>query len=86
MRASRRNARDEVRKRSRATQDQADSQSRHGRQGIGEPEEGIRLPAPGYAEYDQSSFLGVDEPEVGPEQQGSPPPATTLPTSGDESV
>jgi len=80
MRASRRNARDEVKKRSRANKDQADQQ------GIGKPQEGIRLPVPGYAEDDQTSFLGVDEPEVGPEQQGSPPPATTLPTSGDESV
>lgn len=81
MRASRRNARDEVRKRSRATKDDAD---RQGRQGIGEPEQGIRLPAAGYAEDDRSRFLGVDEPIVEPEQQGSPPPATTLPSRNDD--
>ncbi|MDQ3657929.1 MAG: hypothetical protein M3457_22995 [Chloroflexota bacterium] len=81
MRASRRNARDEVRKRSRASKDQAD---RPGRQGIGEPDDGIRLPAPGYAEDGQSSFLGVDEPVVEPDQQGSPPPATTLPSRNDD--
>lgn len=84
MRASRRNARDEVRKRSRATKDNTDRQGRQGRQGIGEPEQGIRLPAPGYAEDDQASFLGVEEPEVEPEQRGSPPPATTLPSRNDD--
>lgn len=80
MRASRRNERDEIRKRSRATKSQA------GEHGIGEPEEGIRLPVPGYAEDDQTSFLGVDEPIVEPEQRGSNPPATPLPTPDDEST
>ncbi|MDQ3657401.1 MAG: hypothetical protein M3457_20290 [Chloroflexota bacterium] len=84
MRARRRNARDEVRKRSRASKEQADRQGRQSRQGIGETEQGIRLPVPGYAEDDQSSFLGVDEPVVEPEQQGSPPPATTLPSRDDD--
>ena len=77
MRASRRNERDEVKKRSRATKAQA------GSHGIGEPESGIRLPVPGYAETDQTSFLGVDEPVVEPEQRGSPQPATPLPSKGD---
>lgn len=80
MRARRRNERDEVKKRSRATKAGAD------KQGIGEPEAGIRLPVPGYTEDDQTSFLGVDEPVVESEQRGSPPPATPLPTSDDESA
>ena len=80
MRASRRNERDEVKKRSRATKAQAD------KQGIGESEEGIRLPVPGYAGDDQTSFLGVDEPVVEPAQRGSKAPTSPLPVSSDEST
>jgi len=80
MRASRRNERDEIRKRSRATKAQAD------KQGVSESEEGVRLPAPGYTEDGQASFLGVDEPVVEPGQRGSPPSTTPLPATDDDSA
>jgi hypothetical protein len=74
MRANRRKQRDEVKKRSRTTKEQADEQ------GMGETGEGVRLPVPSYTEDDHASFPGVDEPVVDPEDQGSSPPATTLPS------
>ncbi len=72
-----RNDPDEIRRRSRA--DKTDDE-----QGIGEPEEGVRLPVSGYAEDDDTSFLGVDEPVVAPDDQGTPPPATSLPSGDDQ--
>lgn len=73
MLQSDRNDQDEIRERSRSTKEDADHQ------GIGEPEEGIRLPVPGYADDDQASFLGVDEPVVSPDDRGTPPPQTLPP-------
>lgn len=83
MRASRRNARAEIRKRSRASKDEA---GRQGEQGIGEPEAGVRLPASGYADEPSASFPGVDEPVVDPDSRGAPPPATPLPTRLDDAT
>jgi hypothetical protein len=51
MRAKRRNTREELKKRSRATKEQA------GNGGIGTPADGIRLSVPSYAEDDHTSFL-----------------------------
>jgi len=79
MRASRRNEKAEVKKRSRTTKEDADTQ------GIGQPAEGIRLPVPSYTEDDQSSFLGVDEPVVSGEDHGASTPSTPLPTRPDAS-
>jgi hypothetical protein len=73
MRAKRRQSREELKKRSRVTKEQADRE-RHG-----DPVEGVRLPVPSYAEGDQTSFLGVDEPVVGPDDRGEPPPPVPLP-------
>ena len=78
MRASRRNEKAEVKKRSRSTKEDADTQ------GIGQPAEGIRLPVPSYTEDDQASFLGVDEPVISREDQGAPPPSTPLPMTPNE--
>ena len=80
MRASRRNARDEIRKRSRASKDE----QRQGREGIGEPENGVRLPASGYADEPPAGFPGVAEPELEPAQRGASPPATALPGRPDD--
>jgi hypothetical protein len=77
MRAKRRNTREEVKKRSRATKEQADTE------GIGTPADGIRLSVPSYTEDDQTSFLGVDEPVVDPDERGTPPPAPVLPSTQD---
>ncbi len=74
MRASRRNEQAEIKRRSRSTKDDADTQ------GIGHPAEGIRLPVPSYTEDDQASFLGVDEPVVEREDQGASAPSDPLPT------
>ncbi len=79
MRASRRNEKTEVKKRSRSTKEDADTQ------GIGQPAEGIRLPVPSYTEDDQASFLGVDEPVVSGEDHGASTPSTPLPTRPDAS-
>jgi len=79
MRASRRNEKTEVKKRSRSTKDDADTQ------GIGQPAKGIRLPVPSYTEDDQASFLGVDEPVVSGEDHGASTPSTPLPTRPDAS-
>lgn len=79
MRAARKSSRDDIRKRSRTSKEQADHQ------GIGAPEAGYRLPVPGYAEDDHTSDLGVDEPVVEPAVQGSPPPPTPLP-DGDQTT
>ena len=68
-----RNDPDEVRKRSRGRKDAPG-------QGIGREEEGVRLPVPGYAEDDQASFLGVDEPVVPPADRGEPAPDVSLPS------
>lgn len=84
MRASRRNARDEIRKRSRATKDGAGHQGGKGEQGIGEPEEGVRLPASDYTEEPPASFPGVAEPVVEPAHRGASPPATPLPHRPDD--
>ena len=73
MPQSDRNDPDEVRERSRSRKD-APGQS------IGSEEEGVRLPVPGYAEDDQASFLGVDEPVVPPGDRGDPAPDVPLPT------
>jgi hypothetical protein len=78
MPSRKRNHRDEVKRRSRATKEQTDDQ------GIGEPEQGVRLPVPSYAENDQTSFLGVDEPTVLPDERGTLPPPTILPRSQDK--
>jgi len=83
MRASRRNARAEIKKRSRASKDEVGREGQ-GRQGIGEPEEGVRLPASDYANEPLASFPGVTEPAVEPDQRGAPAPATALPTRSDE--
>lgn len=81
MRANRRNAKAEVQKRSRSTKEDGDHQ------GIGQPAEGIRLPVPSYAEDDQASFLGQDEPIVPPDLEGKPAPQPDLPTTtADEPV
>jgi hypothetical protein len=66
--------RDEPKDRSRTTKEDADHQ------GIGELAQGVRLPVPGYAEDDHTSFLGVDEPVVPDDDRGSPPPPPDLPT------
>ena len=71
--------REEIKKRSRVTKEQADNQ------GIGTPEDGVRLPVPSYAEDDQTSFLGVDEPVVKPDERGNPPPPVPLPTEEHQS-
>ncbi len=73
MRARRRQSREAIKKRSRVTKEQAD------RQGRGDPGDGVRLPVPSYAEDDQTSFLGVDEPVLGPDERGEPPPPVSLP-------
>lgn len=74
MRASKRNQQAEIRKRSRSTKDDADTQ------GIGHPAEGVRLPVTSYTEDDGASFLGVDEPIVEREDQGASTPSDPLPT------
>ena len=65
-----RESREEIQKRSRITIDEA------GKQGIGEPEEGIELPVPSYTDPGGVSDLGVDEPVVPIPLQGDPPPDT----------
>jgi len=72
-----RNDPDEIRRRSRAGKAGDD-------QGIGEPGDGVRLPVPGYAEDAGVNFLGVDEPVVPPDDQGTPPPAPSLPSGDDQ--
>jgi hypothetical protein len=67
-----RNDPDDVKARARSRKDAPDK-------GI-DAEEGVRLPAPGYAEDDHASFLGVDEPVVPPDDRGEPPPETPLPS------
>jgi hypothetical protein len=78
MPSNRNHGENAVNKRSRTTKEQADQQ------GIGEPEEGVRLPVPGYAEDDQASFLGVDEPVVPEDERGSPPPPPSLPRKSED--
>lgn len=78
MRADSRDDKADVQERSRATKEDGDHQ------GIGQPAEGIRLPVPSYAEDDQTSFLGQDEPIVPPALAGSPAPKTDLPTTADD--
>jgi hypothetical protein len=73
MRAKRRHSREAIKKRSRVTKWQAD------RQGHGDPVDGVRLPVPSCAEDDQTSFLGVDEPVLGSDERGEPPPPVPLP-------
>lgn len=64
-----RNDPDEIRERSRSRKDDPN-------EGIGSEEEGIRLPAPSYADGDDhTTFLGVNEPVVPPEDRGAPPPS-----------
>ncbi len=79
MRAKRRQSREEIKKRSRVTKDQADEQV------TGTREDGVRAPVPGYASDDQASFLGVDEPILSPDDRGDPPPPLPLPTDDDRS-
>lgn len=63
-------SREEIQKRSRTTIDEA------GKQGIGEPEEGVELPVPSYTDSGGVSDLGVDEPVVPIPLRGSPPADT----------
>jgi len=77
MRAKRRNTREEIKKRSRVTKEQADTEGT----GIGTPAAGIRLTVPAYTEDDQTSFLGVDEPVVDVDDRGAPPPPQVPPSS-----
>ena len=42
-------------------------------QGIGQPEEGIELKAPSYADPGGVADLGADEPVVPPRLRGTPP-------------
>jgi hypothetical protein len=62
--------REEIRKRSRTTIEEA------GKQGIGEPEEGIEPSVPSYADAGGVSDLGVDEPVVPLPLRGDPSPQT----------
>lgn len=63
-------SRKEIQKRSRTTIEEA------GKQGIGEPAEGIELPVPSYTDSGGVSDLGVDEPVVPVPLRGDPPPDT----------
>ncbi|HEV2067045.1 MAG TPA: hypothetical protein VGR08_09410 [Thermomicrobiales bacterium] len=63
--------REEIQKRSRTTIEEA------GEQGIGEPEQGIELSVPSYADAGGVSDLGVDEPVVPIPLRGDPPTDTT---------
>ena len=72
-------SREEIQKRSRTTIEEA------GKQGIGEPEEGIELPVPTYTDPGGVSDLGVDEPVVPRPLQGNPPAGTGEKTGGDQS-
>ncbi len=71
-----RESRKEIQKRSRTTIEEA------GKQGIGEPEEGIELPMPSYTDPGGVSDLGVDEPVVPRPLQGHPAPDTGEKTDG----
>ena len=69
-------SREEIQKRSRTTIEEA------GKQGIGEPEEGVELPVPTYTDPGGVSDLGVDEPVVPRPLQGNPPAETGKETGG----
>jgi hypothetical protein len=69
---------DEIRERSRSRKDEPN-------EGIGEEEEGVRTPVPGYAEGDDhTTFLGVDEPVVPPADRGDSPPEAEEPSANEE--
>lgn len=72
-------SREEIQKRSRTTIEEA------GKQGIGEPAEGIELPVPSYADSGGVSDLGVDEPVVPIPLRGDPPPDTEKESDDDRS-
>ncbi len=72
-------SREEIQKRSRTTIEEA------GKQGIGEPADGIELPVPSYADSGGVSDLGVDEPVVPIPLRGDPPPDTEEETDGEGS-
>ena len=74
MRAKRRKIREEVKQSSRATKEHAENQ------GSGTPD-GTRLPVPSYAEGDQTSFLGVDEPVLDADERGEAAPNPSLPST-----
>lgn len=69
-------SREEIQKRSRTTIDEA------GKQGIGEPEEGVELPVPSYTDSGGVSDLGVDEPVVPIPLRGNPSADTGEKTGG----
>ncbi len=72
-------SRKEIQERSRTTIEDA------GKQGIGEPAEGIELPVPSYTDSGGVSDLGVDEPVVPIPLRGDPPPETEKEKKGDGS-
>lgn len=75
MRAKRRQTREEIKQRSRATKEHAETE------GIGTPEDGIRLPVPSNVEDDQASFLGVEEPVLDADERGEAAPSLSLPST-----
>lgn len=72
-------SRDEIQKRSRTTIEEA------GKQGIGQPEEGVELSVPSYSDGGGVSDLGVDDPVVPIPLRGDPPPDTAEKTDDDAS-
>ncbi len=72
-------SREEVQKRSRTTIEEA------GKQGIGQPEEGVELSVPSYSDAGGVSDLGVDEPIVPIPLRGDSPPDTAEKTDDDAS-
>jgi hypothetical protein len=68
-----RNDPDEIRERSRSRKDGPN-------EGIGSEEEGVRTSVPSYTEGDDhTTFLGVEEPVVPPEDRGDSPPESRGP-------
>ncbi len=74
-----RESRKEIQKWSRTTIEEA------GKQGIGEPEEGIETPVPSYTDSGGVSDLGVDEPVEPVPLRGNPPSDPATNTDGEAS-